>query len=131
MGGSTNQDGAAGCFELPIRSVVQIDDTDVAIVEMLQADGRIPASELGRRIGFNGHRDAVVGAAGTTCARVTLPEAPAAANARPRRMSRRFTNELPSRQGGRVSVSEAKVDAADRKFKAPRSAVLIRGTTRV
>ncbi len=36
-----------------MTSVVQIDDTDVAIVEMLQADGRIPASELGRRIGLS------------------------------------------------------------------------------
>lgn len=32
---------------------MQLDDTDIAIVEMLQQDGRLSVSELGRRIGLS------------------------------------------------------------------------------
>ena len=32
---------------------VHVDDTDVAILEALQADGRLSVSELGRRIGLS------------------------------------------------------------------------------
>ena len=31
----------------------ELDDKDVAILEVLQEDGRIPLSELGRRIGLS------------------------------------------------------------------------------
>ena len=32
---------------------IELDDKDVAILEVLQEDGRIPLSELGRRIGLS------------------------------------------------------------------------------